>query len=288
MIDATIMIVGYTGMLGHELTQVCEVTGRRTILLAGPDDLDITDRAAVQEAINDSSAGVVINATGYTDVDGAETNAHAADAVNRLGVLHLAEACRDHGALLVHYSTDYVFNGEGDRPYPIDAPVSPQSVYGRTKLAGEKAIVESGADHLIIRTSWLFAPHGENFLLTILRLAHDRDDLKVVADQTGRPTAAGDLAKMTLALIDHEKRGVFHAANDGSCTWYEFASEIVKVAGLDCVVRPCKTEEFPRPAPRPRYSVLDLGQLMESIGPPRHWKEAVAETVRKAMDCPGG
>ena len=281
MTHPDIVIIGSTGMLGRELMEaykhgIPEVRG-----FAGPDEIDITDDQAVRQLVARERPAVVINATGYTDVDGAEAEPQAADQVNRIGPGHLARSCREAGALLVHYSTDYVFDGRSDRPYrPDDAP-NPVNAYGRSKLAGEREITAAGCRHLIIRTSWLFAPHCRNFVRTIHELAAKRPTLDVVDDQLARPTYAPDLAWMTLQLLDHGAEGTVHAANDGQCTWFELASAIVELSGLSCRVRPCTTADMPRPAARPRYSVLDLDSTAALVGKPRHWKEALADCLER-------
>ncbi len=281
--ESTYLIIGSGGMLGQELAGECHLRGRSARLLLGPEEIDVTDRDAVRSAIADVKPDLVLNATGYTDVDGAESDPTTADLVNRAGAEHLAESCQSVGALLVHYSTDYVFDGEAHAPYPVLAPTAPQCVYGVTKLAGEDAIRAIDGEHLIIRSSWLYASHGRNFIDSILKLARRRSEISVVTDQIGRPTSCVDLAAMTLDLIDVGARGVFHAANDGFCSWHELAEFIVGKAGEDCVVKPCSTEEFPRPAKRPAYSVLDLTKTIDLIGTPPHWKEAVSVCVKQLL-----
>ncbi len=273
-------------MLGQELAGECQRRGRSARLLLGPEEIDVTDRDAVRNAIEDVKPDLVLNATGYTDVDGAESDPTAADLVNRAGAEYLAESCQSVGALLVHYSTDYVFGGQADSPYPVQSPTDPQCVYGVTKLAGEDAIRAINGEHLIIRSSWLYASHGRNFIDSILKLARRRSEISVVTDQIGRPTSCVDLAAMTFDLIDAGARGVFHGANDGFCSWHELAEFIVGKAGEDCVVKPCSTEEFPRPAKRPAYSVLDLTKTIDLIGTPPHWKEAASVCVKQLLSSP--
>lgn len=284
--ESTYLIIGCGGMLGRELAKACQRRGRPTRLLLGPEEIDVTDRDAVRSAIEGVQPALVLNATGYTDVDGAESDPVTADLVNCAGAAYLAESCLSAGALLVHYSTDYVFDGQALAPYPVQAPTAPQCVYGVTKLAGENAIRAIAGEHLIIRSSWLYAPHGRNFVGSILKLARRRSEISVVTDQIGRPTSCVDLAVMTLDLIDAGARGVFHAANDGFCSWHELAEFIVEHAGEDCIVKPCSTKEFPRPAKRPAYSVLDLTETIRLIGTPPHWKEAVSVCVRQLTSSP--
>ncbi len=273
----TTAVIGASGMLGRELVSACAARGIDVVGFGSPEALDITESDAVREALR--GVKLVLNAAAYTDVDGAESEPAEAMRVNQLGPMNLARTCRDNDALLVHFSTDYIFNGVASSAYRVDEDPSPLNVYGLSKLAGEHAIRDIGCDHLIIRSSWLFAPHSRNFVRTILDLSSQRSSVQVVADQTGRPTAAGDLANMTLGLIDAGAKGTFHAANRGRCTWFEFAREIVALTDSNCQVEPCKTNDQPRPAPRPRFGVLDLTETIRLIGKPRHWKAALRDCV---------
>ncbi len=281
MIASDLVIIGTTGMLGRELVEACKQRNVPAHPVAGRDALDITCQSAVRGVLGSLRPRVVINAAGYTDVDAAEREPDAAAEVNGGGVGILAGTCRELGAVLVHYSTDYVFDGRSRNPYRADDSPNPINAYGRSKLAGEQAIIAGGCQHLIVRTSWLFASHGRNFVRTIFGFAGQRPTLDVVDDQRGRPTFAGDLAVMTLDLLDQGARGILHAANAGHCTWYELAEATVKLAGLECAVRPCHTSAFPRPAQRPPFSVLDLGDTPALIGDPRPWKNALAECVQQ-------
>ena len=220
--------------------------------------LDVTDRDAVRAAITGDD--VVINCAAWTDVDGAEEHEQEALRINRDGARNLAEAA----GRVIYVSTDYVFDGTKREPYLESDPVNPQTAYGRTKLAGERATAEANPRHHIVRTSWLFGPGGPNFVETILRLARERDSLRVVDDQVGKPTYTGHLAPELLELAASEEYGIHHRAGAGECSWFEFALEIVERAGLDCSVEPCTTAEFPRPAPRPAYSVLGGEQRLPS------------------------
>jgi dTDP-4-dehydrorhamnose reductase len=225
--------------------------------------LDVTDRDAVRAAITGDD--VVINCAAWTDVDGAEEHEPEALRINCDGARNVAEAA----GRVIYVSTDYVFDGTKREPYLESDPVNPQTAYGRTKLAGERATAEANPRHHIVRTSWLFGPGGPNFVETILRLARERDSLRVVDDQVGKPTYTGHLAPELLELATSEKYGIHHRAGAGECSWFEFALEIVERAGLDCSVEPCTTAEFPRPAPRPAYSVLGGEQRLPS------WREGL-------------
>ncbi len=244
-------------MLGQDVRRVAAERAHE-VLAAARTDLDVTDPAAVDRLIAGFRPEAVINCAAYTRVDDAEREIDAAVAGNTLGPALLANACARLGAWLIHVSTDYVFDGAATDPYTESAPPAPRSVYGWTKLAGESQIrALLPQRHAIVRTSWLFGPGGPCFPATILRLAAERDELKVVGDQRGCPTFTPHLAQ---ALVDLAQAralsGVVHVAGGGECSWYEFAAAIVTGAGLSATVRPCTTAEFPRPAPRPAFSVL--------------------------------
>lgn len=245
-------------------------------------ELDLT-RPETLAIVEQFRPARVIVCAAYTDVDGAESNEALAMAVNGDGVGALAARCRDVGASLVHFSSDYVFDGRGTAPYPVDAPLAPIGVYARSKARGEVLLRESGCDHLIVRTSWLYAPWAKNFVRTIARNARIRAELKVVDDQRGRPTSAEHLARATLALLDRGARGTFHVSDGGECTWFDLASRIVEQLGLAerCTVRPCKSDEWPSPVKRPAYSVLDLSKTEALLGPMPSWTENLASVLTR-------
>jgi dTDP-4-dehydrorhamnose reductase len=238
-------------MLGQDAAPHADVALTRA-------QLDITDRDAVRDAI--SGQDVVINCAAWTDVDGAEAHEDEALRVNSEGARNVAEAA---GAVL-YVSSDYVFDGTKREPYVASDPVNPVSAYGRTKLAGERATAEANPRHFIARSSWLFGAGGKNFVETILRLAGEQDPLRVVNDQVGSPTFTGHLAPALVALARTEDYGIHHVSAAGSCSWFEFAREILERSGSDTRVEPCTTEEFPRPAKRPAYSVLGGGPGLPS------------------------
>ncbi|MBX3246632.1 MAG: dTDP-4-dehydrorhamnose reductase [Myxococcales bacterium] len=281
MAERRFVVVAPTGMLGRAFVELGAARGLplRTAGRQGADlEVDLlapTTLAAIDDV------DVVINCAAWTDVDGAETHEADATRLNGDAVRALAERCRDVGALLVHFGTDYVFDGEGEAPYPVDAPLAPLNAYGRSKAAGERALAEVGAPHLYLRTSWLYAPWGKNFVLTIAKLARERDALKVVDDQRGRPTSAEGLARTTLALVEAGARGTLHATDGGECTWFELAAHIASRVAPGCAVQPCSSDEYPRPAKRPRYSVLDLGPTEALIGPLPDWREQVDAVLAK-------
>ncbi|MEM9416523.1 MAG: dTDP-4-dehydrorhamnose reductase [Planctomycetota bacterium] len=266
-----ILLIAPEGMLGRAWRRLLEEKGVGSLFVGRP-GLDITDPDSIRKHIT-HGPDIVINCCAYTDVDGAEEHEAQATAVNGTGVGDLAHACKDAGALLVHYSTDYVFNGNANEPYPVDAPIEPVNAYGRSKAVGEQRIRESGCDHLILRTSWLYAPWGKNFVNTIAKYAKERDTLKVVNDQRGRPTSCQHLATMSMKLIEANARGTFHLTDGGECTWYDFAKKIAAHANPACTVTPCTSDEYPTPAKRPSYSVFDLSKTEAITGPMPPWEE---------------
>ncbi|MBU4077246.1 MAG: dTDP-4-dehydrorhamnose reductase [Euryarchaeota archaeon] len=262
------LIFGAGGMLGTEL---CTVFPDAVKLKHR--DLDIRDREKVIETIEINEPDVVINAAAYTAVDDCEDNRELANDVNGAAPGYMAEGCRRAGAVLVHYSTDYIFDGSKKEYVESDIP-DPINAYGSSKLAGEMNIIKNMDDYRIVRTSWLYGAHGRNFVDTMLMLSGKMDKVKVVNDQFGKPTYAVDLARKTKELIGLPE-GVYHITNEGVCSWYEFASAIIKNAV------PCTSDEFPRKARRPKYSVL----VNTKTTPMRHWRDALVEYLnkRKAM-----
>jgi dTDP-4-dehydrorhamnose reductase len=250
------LVTGGAGMLGRAAVAAAERLGHDVV--APPRaELDITDFEAVRAAVAEITPVAVINCAAWTDVDGAETAEPQAAEVNALGAGNLARAAAATGARIVHVSTDYVFDGSKRSPWVESDTVAPLSAYGRTKLAGEQAVAAAGAEHAIVRTAWLFGGGGVNFVHTMLRLGAERDEVRVVADQVGRPTWTGHLAPALVELAGRRGEvGVFHAAGAGQCSWNEFAIAIFDRAGIACRVVTVTTDDFPRPARRPAYSVL--------------------------------
>ncbi|MEQ9453643.1 MAG: dTDP-4-dehydrorhamnose reductase [Phycisphaeraceae bacterium] len=268
-----ILLLSPNGMLGTAWKRLLEAKGIDHTAIGRP-NLDLTRPASI-DAVMSSGYSHIINCAAWTDVDAAEEHEHAATVINGAAVRLLAEHAAEINAQLVHYSTDYVFNGQATSPYPIDAPHDPVNAYGRSKAAGEKAIRQSRASYLVIRTSWVYAPWGNNFVQTMRKLTADRDELKVVADQRGRPTSAEHLAMASLELMEKNAEGFLHVCDGGECTWHELASHVAESTGSGCVVQPCTTSEFPRPAKRPSYSVLDLKPSEDLIGPMPDWRDNV-------------
>ncbi len=287
-----LLITGALGQTGTELVRRGREAGYEIAAFAR-EDLDISDGGAVARAIADTAPAAVINAAAYTAVDRAESEPEAAWAVNSLAPGFIARACHEAGIPMLHISTDYVFDGMGSMPYLEDAPISPQGVYGSTKAAGEEAVRRATPHHIILRTSWVFSAHGHNFVKTMLRLAGERDELNVVDDQRGCPTGAGDIADALLTIAGLALKtpgdqafpwGTYHFSNRGETSWCGFARAIVEGSatrgGRKVEVRGIATADYPTPARRPAYSVLDCGKIQRTFGIiPRAWEDALAETL---------
>jgi dTDP-4-dehydrorhamnose reductase len=269
-------VFGAAGQLGGDLTDAIRRQGDQ-VTAVGHRGGDITAPAAVMQAIEVSRPDAVINCAAWTRVDAAEDHEAEAELINGTGAGIVAAACAAAGVRLCHLSTDYVFDGSATEPIDEDAPTDPQSAYGRTKLHGEEAVRAVCADHLIVRTSWLYGRNGPNFVLTMLRLAADRPEVRVVADQQGVPTWTGHLAPAVLRLIEIATPGTYHLTNSGATTWYGLALAAIRARGLTALVVPITTAEYPTAAARPAYSVLDnrrwreLGEL-----PLPNWEEGLA------------
>lgn len=269
------LVVGANGQLGNELKlllgEKAEYVDR--------DQLDITDAAAVKAFVVPEKYSAVINCAAYTAVDKAETDAELAEKINVTGPLNLAKT----GIPLIQVSTDYVFDGTGHCPYVETDTTNPQSIYGVTKLAGEKAALDNACGCFVIRTAWLYSTFGANFVKTMRRLGAERNELKVVFDQIGSPTYARDLAAAVVAALPKLKLGVkeiYHFSNEGICSWYDFAVEIMKLSGLACKVYPIESKDYPTPAKRPFYSVLNKGKIKRDLGIEiNHWADSLKDCV---------
>jgi dTDP-4-dehydrorhamnose reductase len=275
------LVTGAAGMLGHDVAAVARDRGEDVVALARS-DLDITDEASVRSVIGGSEPDVVVNCAGWTAVDDAETHEPLALALNGHAVASLAAACRDAGAALVQPSTDYVFSGCASSPYAEDAPTGPRSAYGRTKLAGERAVLGAlPSSGYVVRTAWLYGAHGRNFAYTMMRLARAGKSPSVVADQHGQPTWTADVARQIHGLIAAgAPAGIYHATSSGATTWFGFASEIFRRMAAEGAaggtVTPVTTAEYPVPAPRPAYSVLGHdGWRSAGIAPIGDWRDAL-------------
>jgi dTDP-4-dehydrorhamnose reductase len=260
-----ILLLGHKGMLGSDL--LSQFRYRHEVIGMDMDEIDITRADDCTKAVADTTPQVIINAAAYTNVDACETDRDGCFAVNAEAVKNIAGACLGKNITIIHFSTDYVFDGKGTRPYEETDPCRPVSVYGASKLAGERYLQELSEQHIIIRTAWLYGTKGKNFVGAILDKAKTTGELTVVDDQIGSPTCTRDLAAATELLMDKKGRGIFHVTNRGYCSWYEFAKKILKEAHLDTVkISPMKTADLDRPAPRPAYSVLNMQKFMAATG----------------------
>jgi dTDP-4-dehydrorhamnose reductase len=292
----TILLLGANGQVGRELRAALAplaplaLATRNGCLDDGSQCIaaDLADPASLASALDAAGADVIVNAAAWTAVDGAEDQSDLADRINHHAVGEIAAWAARHAARVVHYSTDYVFDGRARRPYREDDATAPLGVYGRSKLAGEEALRASGAAHTVLRTAWVHAAHGHNFLLTMLRLARERDELRVVADQIGAPTPATLIAAVTAALLscDDDRDGTWHLCSAGQCSWFEFACAIMagaQAAGLIAQaprVTPIATADHPTAAARPAYSILDCGKLQRDFGLDLpDWRHGLAGTI---------
>ncbi|RAP74856.1 dTDP-4-dehydrorhamnose reductase [Paenibacillus montanisoli] len=278
----SILVTGAGGQLGRELVHL-KVQEDVRIIGLGRNELDITNPEQCRAAMEAHRPNAVIHCAAYTAVDKAETDADEAYRINALGTRNVALAARAFGAKLCYISTDYVFDGKGGKPYDVDEQPNPQTVYGQTKLAGEREVQALLDRCYIVRTSWVYGPYGANFVKTILKLARERDRLTVVSDQIGSPTYTLDLAEFLVRLVQTEKYGIYHVCNSGSCSWHEFAKAIVLESGITAVkVDPCSTAEYPRPAARPAYSVMSHAAIdragLEDLRP---WRDALRYCLKR-------
>lgn len=277
-----ILVTGRDGQLGSELQELAK-TSEHQFVFVGSKDGDITNKELIRKLVIENQTDAIINCAAYTAVDKAESDKEMAFLVNGDAVQNLTDICTESNCRLIHISTDYVFPGNGTSPYQPYDPVAPLGVYGESKLAGEKAILNSSVQGIIIRTSWVYSTFGHNFVKTMIRLGKEKDSLLVVNDQCGCPTYAKDLANTCLALLDKEwnpNQRVYHFSNSGEITWYDFAKKIMELTGSNCEISPVPSSEFPTPAKRPSYSVMDTSDLKKDFGiESRNWKFALQECI---------
>jgi dTDP-4-dehydrorhamnose reductase len=273
-----VLVTGANGQLGRDLVDI--IGSAHEVFGFGSKELDICDLEQCRQLCNQIKPNVIIHAAAYTAVDLAESEVDKAFAVNAFGSRNVAIAAEEIGAKLCYISTDYVFDGTSVKPYKEYDNTNPQSVYGKSKLAGEQLVQSLSNRYFIVRTSWVYGQHGNNFVKTMLKLGREKPNLKVVDDQIGSPTYTVDLSRFILELISSEKYGIYHASNTGSCSWFEFAQAIFVQSGYNILVEPCTTEEFPRPAPRPKHSVMDhLTIRANNFTDLRPWHEALTEFI---------
>ncbi len=287
-----ILVTGANGQLGNELRLHAKGSVHRFIFTdvsSQPEVetvyLDITDRDAVRLVCDSESVDLIVNCAAYTNVDRAEDDEATADLLNRVAPSNLAEVAAGRGATLIHISTDYVFPGDGCPPLRETDKVGPRSAYGRTKLGGERAVVNSGCNYIILRTAWLYSPFGKNFVKTMGKLTGANDSVKVVVDQVGSPTSAADLADAIMHIVDGGLlgcRGIYHFSDEGAVSWYDFAKAICELKGDVCDVRPCLSGEFPSRVDRPHYSVLDKTLFKDTFGYKiPYWKDSLEKCVER-------
>ncbi|MCB2341307.1 dTDP-4-dehydrorhamnose reductase [Clostridium estertheticum] len=275
-----ILITGANGQLGRELANQYKEKKTIDLILTGRSDLDISNINEVYSFVNENKPDVIINCAALTAVDKCETEIDMAYKINAIGPKNLAIAANEIGAEVVQVSTDYVFNGNIDKPLTEFDKIDPLTIYGKTKLEGEILVKNHNPKHYIVRTAWLYGD-GNNFVKTMINLSKSNTTLKVVNDQKGTPTSTVDLARTIITLVEQKNYGLFHCTCKGECTWYEFTKEIFRFKGITTTVLPCTTDEFPRPAKRPEYSVLRNYMLELTTGDiTRTWQEAIHEYLK--------
>lgn len=287
-----IVVTGALGQLGQEIMKLAAGSEHEFVFtdIRATDNvslLDITDADAV-DAFVGKDVDVIVNCAAYTDVNKAEADEESARQINAAAAGILASAAAKADALLIHVSTDYVFDGTSTVPYREDCLPAPTGAYGRTKLEGERLVQESGCRYMIFRTAWLYSLSGRNFFLTMVNKTAELPQMKVVFDQTGTPTYAGDLAYLISHIIENgllDRTGIYHYTDEGVCSWYDFAKEINSLVGHTCNVMPCRTEDYPTPARRPHYSVLDKAKVRETFGIEiPHWRDSLVMAVNEYMN----
>jgi len=288
-----ILVTGASGQLGQSFQVDAKTHSQFNIVFADRNMLDLSKTESIDAYFKQHRFDVIINCAAHTAVDKAESEPELADAINHLAVQQLVKNAKQQHAKLIHISTDYVFNGQQYRPYIEQDEVAPQGVYGATKLAGEQAVLQSMAeDALIIRTSWVYSEFGNNFVKTMLKLGVDRDSLGVIYDQVGTPTYAGDLAKAIMHIIGHESftkgafaSDIYHYSNEGVCSWYDFAKAIFEYEGIECDVSAIETKDYPTPAKRPHYSVLNKSKIKQTFQTAvPYWKDSLAACLQKLKE----
>ena len=286
-----ILITGANGQLGHEMQRVAKESNDNYIftdVAEGYENLDITDLESIRKMVKANNIEIIVNCAAYTNVDRAESDFDTANLINNTAAGNLATAMKEVEGTLIHVSTDYVFQGDRNIPCREDWPTNPLGVYGKTKLAGEKAIEATGCQHIILRTAWLYSQWGKNFVKTMQSLTASKDSLKVVFDQVGTPTFAGDLADAIAHIINTrqlDKTGIYHFSNEGVCSWFDFAKIICELSGNTCDIQPCYSEEFPSPVKRPHFSVLDKSKLKSTFGiRVPYWTDSLKKCIKQLAD----
>lgn len=287
-----ILVTGANGQLGHEMQRVAKSSNHNYIftdVADGYEKLDITNIEDIRNMVKNNNVDIIVNCAAYTNVDKAESDYDTANLINNTAAGNLATAMKEAGGTLIHISTDYVFQGDRNTPCQEDWTTNPLGVYGKTKLAGEAAIATTGCNSIIIRTAWLYSQWGKNFVKTMQSLTATHDTLKVVFDQVGTPTFAGDLADTIAHIINTgqtNKTGIYHFSNEGVCSWYDFAKMICKLSGNTCDISPCYSEEFPSPVKRPHFSVLDKRKIKETFGiKVPYWTDSLEVCIKQLAEA---
>lgn len=287
-----ILVTGANGQLGHEMQRVAKSCNHNYIftdVADGYEKLDITNIEDIRNMVKKNNVDIIVNCAAYTNVDKAESDYDTANLINNTAAGNLATAMKEAGGTLIHISTDYVFQGDRNTPCQEDWATNPLGVYGKTKLAGEAAIATTGCNSIIIRTAWLYSQWGKNFVKTMQSLTASHDTLKVVFDQVGTPTFAGDLADVIAHIINTgqtNKTGIYHFSNEGVCSWYDFTKLICKLSGNTCDINPCYSEEFPSPVKRPHFSVLDKKKIKETFGiKVPYWTDSLEVCIKQLAEA---
>ena len=278
-----LLVTGVKGQLGHDVVKECE---KRGITAIGVDieEMDITDAAACEKVIKEAKVDAVIHCAAYTAVNAAEDNIELCRKINAEGTENIVKVCRELNIKMMYFSTDYVFNGKGDRPWKTDDERSPLNVYGQTKYEGELAVENSLEKYFILRIAWVFGVNGKNFIKTMLRLGKEKGAVSVVNDQIGSPTYTADLAVLAVDMIQTDKYGTYHATNEGLCSWYEFACQIFNEANMDVKVTPVSSDAFPAKAKRPSNSRMDKSKLTENgFSPLPGWQDALKRYLKEIL-----
>ena len=284
-----ILVTGANGQLGSEIRKISSTFPEMEFAFTDVNELDITDPWKVADFLTKNKPQFLVNCAAYTAVDKAETDLETATLLNATAVGILAEQSAEIGCKIIHISTDYVFNGRGPRPYKEDDPVDPQSAYGKTKLEGELLCQKFNPESMIIRTSWLYSAFGNNFVKTMVRLGGEKTELGVIVDQIGSPTNAADLAHAILTIISCIEigdkpfaPGIYHYSNEGVASWYDFTKAIFEIAGINCLVKPISSEEYPSPVQRPPYSVMNKSKIKLNFGLQiPHWRDSLIKYFQK-------
>lgn len=287
-----ILVTGAYGQLGNEVRILSANYPEYNFMFTDVDSLDITDKDELIDFVTGNDIRYIINCAAYTAVDKAEDDAELCEKINATAVKNLGIAAAEAGAGIIHVSTDYVFDGTSCRPYTEDMPTKPCSVYGKTKLKGEKNLLKACPNAIIIRTAWLYSPFGNNFVKTMIKLGSERESLNVIFDQVGTPTYAEDLADAILKAMDqtidtdHEKGGIYHFSNEGVCSWYDFTIKIHEIAGIKtCKVNPIETKDYPTKAARPHYSVLNKSKIKQTFNITiPHWEASLKNCIKELSE----